>query len=313
MPNAAQLPNISDKAVISYILQDLEGATKNSWAGRIANRFQSTTASELYAGLGNAPMMREWLGAKLAKQLKEYPFRIDNKDWESTLEVKLRDLQRDKTGQLIMRTGQLAMRAAEHEEKLLSALIDGGAGSTLGTAYDGANYFSDSHAVGASGTIDNNVDFDVTTTTAPTSAEMALAIMAAIQALYGFKDDTGEPTNQNCKEFIIMVPTPFWSATITAVTKDRLSANADNPLLNIGLSLSVVQNPRLTWTTKFATFAVGDPTKPLIIQEENAPSVEVLNDGSDWQFNNKSNLYSLIKSGNVAYGRFDKAVLTTLT
>lgn len=312
MPNAAQFPNISDKAVIGYILQDLDGATKNSWANRISNRFQSTVASELYAGLGLAPVMREWIGAKLAKQLKEYPFRIDNKDWESTLEIKRKDLNRDKTGQLLMRIGQFAARAVEHEEKLLSALIDGGNGSTLGTAYDGANFFSDSHSVGNSGTIDNNVSYDVTTTTAPTSAEMSAAIMQSIQTLYGFKDDTGEPTNQSEKEFIIMCPTSLWSAAITAITKDRLSANTDNPLLNIGLNLSVVQNPRLTWTDKFATFAVGGATKPLIIQEESAPSIEVLAEGSDWAFHNQSHLYSLIKSGNVGFGRFDKAVLTTL-
>lgn len=311
--NAAQFPNISDKAVIGYILQDLDGATKNSWAGLLANRFNSTTASELYTGLGNAPLMREWVGAKLAKQLKEYPFRIDNKDWESTLEVAVRDLQRDKTGQLMMKTAQLAMRTAEHEEKLLSQLIDGGDGTTYGTAYDSQNYFSDTHSVGNSGTMDNNVGYDVTTTTAPTSVEMSAAIMQSIQTLYGFKDDTGEPSNQNETSFVIMVPTTFWSAAITAVTKDRLSANTDNPLLNIGLSLKVVQNPRLTWTTKFATFAVGGATKPLIIQEENPPSVEVLGEGSDWRFHNKSHLYSVIKSGNVGYGRFDKAVLTTLT
>jgi len=311
--NAAQLPNISDKAVVSYILQDLEGATLNSWAGRLANRFQSNSASELYAGLGLPPVMREWIGPKLAKQLKEYPFRIDNKDWESTLEIKRKDLQRDKTGQLTMRTAQFAQRAAEHEEKLLSQMIDAGDASTYGTAYDGANFFSDSHSVGASGTIDNNIDFNVGTATAPTSTEMSAAIMAAIQTLYSFKDDTGEPTNQNEKEFVIMVPTVFWSAAITAVTKDRLSANADNPLLNIGLGLSVIQNPRLTWTTKFAVFASGGASKALIVQEESAPEVEVLAEGSDWAFHNQSHLYSLIKSGNVGYGRFDKAVLTTLT
>lgn len=313
MPNAAQLPNISDKAVIGYILQDLEGATQNSWANRIANRFQSSMATETYAGLGNAPVMREWIGGKNAKQLKEYPFTISNKDYESTLEVKRKDLQRDKTGQLLMRTGQLAQRAAEHEEKLISALIDAADGTTLGTAYDGLAFFSSSHSVGSSGTIDNTIDYNSASTTAPTSAEMSDAIMLSIQQLYGFKDDTGEPTNQNEREFVIMVPTTFWSAAITAVSKDRLSANADNPLLNIGLNLTVIQNPRLTWTTKFATFAVGGASKPMIIQEEQAPTVEVLGEGSDWAFHNASHLFSLIKSGNVGYGRFDKAVLTTLT
>ena len=290
--------------------QELE-APNASWLSDLAMEFDSNTASELYAGLGTTPQMREWVGDKLAKQLKEYSMRIDNKDWEATLAVKLRDLRRDKTGQLRMRIGEFIQRARSHEEKLLSTLIDAADGTTLGTSYDGVAFFSDSHSVNGV-TTDNSVTYDVTTTTAPTSTEMSAAIMASIQTLYGFKDDQNEPINQNQTSFAIMVPTSLWSAAVTAVTKDRLSANTDNPLLNIGLNIRVVANPRLTWTTKFATFATGSMAKAFIQQTEVPLLFRVLAEGSDHEFKNNEHLFSVEKSGNVAYGRFDKAVLTTL-
>jgi phage major head subunit gpT-like protein len=309
---ANQFPVISSKEVMAMIVQELESPS-DSWVDRISVDFVSSVATEVYGGLGNVPMMREWVGDKIAKQLKEYTLRIDNKDWESTLAVKVRDLQRDKTGQLKMRVGELVQRARAHREKLVSTLIGAADASTYGSCYDGATFFSDTHSVNSL-TIDNSVAYDVTTTTAPTSTEMSAAIMQSIQTLYSFVDDQNEPINQNAKNFIIMVPTVFWSAAITAVTKDRLSANTDNPLLNIGLGLTVVQNPRLSWTTKFATFvADAGGLRPFIIQTENDLQVTALAEGSDHAFKNKEHLYSVEKSGNVGYGRFDKAVLTTLT
>jgi phage major head subunit gpT-like protein len=313
MGNVAQYPTISDRAVVSYIMQGLEGAAKNSWVPTIANEFTSDQAAEDYAGLGNTPMMREWIGSKQQKQLREYSLRISNKDWESTLRVFRKDLRRDKTGQLQARIGELSQRSVEHEAKLISDLIENGAGTTLGSCYDGKALFADDHSVGDSGTIDNKIDYNVTTTTAPTAAEAAGSILEAITKLYAFKDDTGEPTNQNLRSFMLMVPVPLWAPYAQALTKEALASGQDNPLLGLGFKFQLVANPRLTWTDKFAMFALDTAWKPFIVQTEAPPSVEILGEGSDYAFFNAAHLFSVIKSGNVGYGRFDKAIQVTLT
>jgi len=316
---AASLPEISDRAVISYIFQDLESAAAGSWVPSLANEFSSDMAGETYAGVGNVAPMREWIGAKLIKNLQEYKITITNKDWESTLAVKLKDLRRDKTNQLRMRTGELGQRAVQNTAKILSELILAGeAAGVGGLAYDGQFFYDTDHVVKNSGTIKNDIAFDVATTTAPTPAEMASAIQFAIQSLYGFKDDEGEPTNQNANSFVIMVPTVFWGVTTVAVSKEMLVTNtsgnvSQNPLLGAGLNFQVVQNPRLTWTTKFSVFAVNQPRKPFIVQTELPYQVEVLSDGSDYQFHNHENLYSVIGAGNVGFGDFTKAIIVTFT
>src|SRR5258706_13937884 len=132
-----------------------------SWTGSISNNFNSTQDTETYAGLGNVPQLREWLGGKQVKTLSEYFVQISNKDWESTIRFKNKDLRRDKTAQIQARMGELATRSLSHDAKLLSSIIDNGAGTTVATAYDGLALFSASHAVGSSGTIANSITVDI--------------------------------------------------------------------------------------------------------------------------------------------------------
>lgn len=311
MPQPAINTIISDKAVESYIFQALENQADRSWTGSVANQFSSTQLTQTYGGVGNVPAVREWLGAKVLNSLKEYSISITNKDWEATLEVKRKDLVRDKTGQLLMKIGQLAERAAQHDEKILSALIDTGDDADIGLAFDGQYFFDTDHSFNNSGTVNNDLTYDIATTTAPTATEAANSIMYTIQQMYGFKDDQGEPTNQGAKSFTVMCPVTFWAPFQQAINTQFLTNGVTNPIMGQGLQIKVVANPRLTWTTAFAVFINDTTTKPFIIQTEEAPRIEILGVDSDYAFHNASHLYSVIKAGNVGYGDFTKAALCT--
>lgn len=324
MGQPAQYPTLSDRAVVGFIMQSLDGAAEGSWVSKLAHQFGSDMATETYAGVGVAPAMREWIGEKQVKRLKDYSIVLSNKDWESTLGIYRRDLQRDKTGQLMPRIGDLAARGVEHDAKLLSALIDTGMDGDDSLAFDGQFFFDTDHVINNSGTIDNDISVDISAlavgeagshgvVTAPSVGEASLSILAGIQALYGIKDDQGEPTNQNAKSFIVMVPTSLWSAFQGAVSVSNLTQGFNNPLTTFGMTVSVIQNPRLTWTDEFMVAVADTPHKPFIVQTEDGPRVEVLGEGSDHAFKNKEHLFSVIKSGNVGYGRFDKACLVTMT
>lgn len=318
---AAQYPIISDKGVVGIILSELESAMARSWAPLIANQYSSNQATETYAGVGAVPQMREWLGEKNLKSLRTASLTVTNKDWESTLRIFKKDLMRDKTGQLRARAGELARRAAQHDEKLLSELIDTAVDGDLGLTYDGQFFFDTDHVFGDSGTVNNDISVDISgiatgvhgVVTQPSVGEAAYCILQGIQQLYGFKDDQGEPINQDAMSFVVMVPTALWIPFKSAIGIEFLASGERNVLESAGFQVQVVQNPRLTWTDEFAVFRSDNPTKSLIVQLEEGPSVEVLGDGSDYEFHNKAHLYSVIKSGNVAYQRFDQAVLVTMT
>ncbi len=230
MGMTAQFQTISSKGVIGILLESLDDAFSKSWASLVANQYDSNQSLETYAGVGNVPQMREWIGEKQIKSLNPGSFTILNKDFEATLRIFTKDLDRDKTGQLRQRIGEFSMRAAEHQEVLLSALIDTGDDADLGTTFDGQYFFDTDHSFGDSGTINNDISFDVTTTTAPTPTEAAAAMLAGATAIYGFKDDQGQPKNGSVRNFNVMVPLPFMPAFAQALSLTFLGSGVSNPM-----------------------------------------------------------------------------------
>lgn len=326
MPLAQQYDLITSRAIKGQFFLDLEAANAASWTNTLANAFDSNQSSETYAGLGNVPMPREWVGGKQPNKLSEKSLTITNKDWEATLRIADKDRRRDKTGQLMARVAQLAQRAVQHKEKLLSQLIVAGDAATYGNAWTGTTFFSSSHSYGGGNTNDNTIDVDISalptgdttgthgSTTAPSVGEMALSILQGIQQLYGFVDDQGEPINQSASQFAVMVPTTLVAVANAAISMSLLAGSMANPLLASGWSVRVIPNARINaLTTKFIVFREGAPLRPLIVQTEVPPVLAMLEEGSDYYFNEKAILASVDWAGNVGYGAPDQAVLVAMT
>ncbi|MCU0843050.1 MAG: Mu-like prophage major head subunit gpT family protein, partial [Thiobacillaceae bacterium] len=229
------------------------------WADRLAWRNAQADRlpgeNELYAWLGQAPTPREMIGGRQPVTLSQNAYQIANKRWESSITVPLLHWRKDKTGQIQVRVQELARRYGVHKARLISTLKLAGH-NTL--CYDGQYFYDTDHP--ESGTSQSNLlSADISaypcthhgTTTAPTPCEMAHAIMAAIAAMLGYKDDRGEPMQEEASEFLVMVPATLWLAAITAVGAKVLDSGDDNVVaigaMN-GLRISVAMNARLTWT-----------------------------------------------------------------
>ena len=311
-----QFQKITTKGVVGMILARLETGSA-AWVSQLAMRMTSTQATEEYAWLGNAPALREFIGGRTPAELAENSFRVSNKDYEGSILIKSKDMRRDKTGQIQIRVNQLADRALDHPAKLMSTLIIAGESTVC---YDGQYFFDTDHAEGASGSQSNDITFDISdaatggTATAPTAATVAGAILAAIQQIYTFKDDRGEPMNQGAAQFVVMVPVTFMAAGLEAIYASLTGGGNTNVLkaLEGRFSIELVPNPRLTWTTKLAVFRTDDAAKPFILQEEDIPDVIALGDGSEFEQLNKEQLFGIDWTGNVAYGYWQHACLVTL-
>lgn len=310
------LRNLSSRAIIGRFYELLEASKNTGWHRQIGQEFGSDQESETYRFLGMTPKMREWVGGRQAKGLRNNAVTIVNKDFEATLEVTRQERKYDKTGQVDIRINELADSAeAHHWEELLSSVIDGAESSLC---YDGQYFFDTDHSEGDSGTQDNDLTYNAGTTTAPTADEMATAILEAIAAIYGFKDDQGRPKNSSVRDFIVMVPNAkFWAPAAQAIAKNMLSTGTgvrDNPLKGMEFNVRPpVLNPRLTWTTKFAVFAVDGRTKPAILQSEEDPVMEAKAEGSEYEFDTGNHQYGVRASRNVGLFDWTKATITTLT
>jgi len=322
---AVEKLGLSSRAIIGRFFNRLEAGFDRSWASRLGMLFQSDQASESYKWLGMSPAMREWVDGRQAKGLRSNGITIENKEFEATLAIALKDLRRDKTGQILVRVDEMADRANAHWEKLLSNLILAGASDLC---YDGQYFFDTDHSEGDSGTQTNNITdtevaaLNVATATAPTAAEMADAIMGVIGYFYQYLDDQGEPMNGEARNFLVMVPvlTTWWGSALTAVSANLLNKAAgslDNPMQSVyrqGINVEVVANPRInTWTTSFAVFRIDGAVRPFILQEEEPVTIEALAEGSDEEFKNNRHLYGVKASRNVGYGYWQHAIKATLS
>lgn len=308
---------LSSRAIIGEFYAALEQDAGQSWIAGTSNLFESNQESETYKWLGMAPAMREWIGSRHAKGFRDNGLTIVNKTYEGTLEVLVDEIRRDKTGQVMVRVRELAQRTNAHWASLLSALLI--AGETA-LCYDGQAFFDTDHSEGDSGTLSNDITVDITTTTAPTGGEMETGILKTIETIMGFKDDQGEPMNENARAFTVMVPVPFMSAAAAAIGSEIIvdaSTSRTNRILTMGslggFQISLAINPRLTWTTKFATFRTDAETRALIRQEEEGVTVDAIAEGSELEFNERKHRYGVKAIRNVGYGYWQRACLATFT
>ncbi|WP_020675283.1 Mu-like prophage major head subunit gpT family protein [Geopsychrobacter electrodiphilus] len=304
---------LSSRAIIGHFFARLEQQDGAGYVNRIGTiPFPSDQASEEYKWLGQSPAMREMIGGRHAKGLRENGFIIKNKAYESTLKISVDDLRRDKTAQILVRVAEQADRANAHWAKLMAAAIIAGE-STL--CYDGQYFFDTDHTEGDSGAQSNDITYDSVSTTLPTAAEYEAAILKSVEQIISFKDDQAEPMNENAMDFVIMVPVGHMAAAAAALKNPVIvdsNGSRTNTIANLGgFNFQLAVNPRLTWTTKFATFRADGNVKPIIRQEEVPLEVSAIAEGSELEFNERQHHYGIYASRGLDYGYWQHANLTT--
>ncbi len=313
MPHAL----LTSRAIVGEIYNRLT-AGDASWVSRYAMKINSSQETETYGWLGQVPQMREWIGGRQPKELREHTFSIKNKDHEATLEILTKHLRRDQSGQIRVRIGELSRRVLSYPMKLMSTLMINGESQLC---YDGQYFFDTDHAEGDSGSQSNDLSVDISglavavhgTATAPSVGEMQQAILLAVQAILGFKDDQGEPMNEGATEFEVMVPTSLWAVAVAAVALPMIDNGNANTIPALDkLKITPVVNPRLTWTDKFAVYRTDGETKPFILQEEVPVAVDAIAEGSELEFKEKKHWYGVEWGGNVGYGFWQHACLVTM-
>lgn len=305
---------LSSRAVMGMYFARLETNPGMAWINALANMFQSDQAGESYAFLGQSPGFREWTGGRQAKGLTSGSFSIVNKHYEATLEVRKVDVRRDKTGQIEARVQEFADRSVTHWASLLSSLLL--TGDSL-VCYDGQYYFDTDHSEGSSGSQSNKISVTIAslpgsvhgTTTAPSVEEMQQCILKGIAAILSFKDNQGEPMNENARDFMVKVPVGLYLTAVAAVSTLAQAAFAQNlnPNLIAGLNVQVVMNPRLTWTNKFSVHRTDSPIKGFIAQSEQDVELKVKAEGSEYEFDNDAWQFGLDSWRNAGYGYWQRS------
>ncbi len=302
---------LGSRAIIGEFFNRLAINLGQSWIDKTSMLFNSNQESETYKWLGMAPAMREWIGGRQAKGFRENGITIVNKKYESTMEVLVDEIRRDKTGQVMIRVAEQAQRANAHWASLLSTLIAAGAAAKC---YDDSYFFHTAHSEGDSGSQDNDLTGAAATSTQPTAAEAETALLACVAALLGYKDDQGEPMNEGASNFLVMIPTVYLPPFAAVLNNPFIAAGQSNLVKNIeGFNFSLAVNPRLSSGAIFYVFRTDGQTKPFIRQEEEPITVAAIAEGSELEFKEDKHQYGIKAIRNVGYGYWQHACMYTFT
>jgi len=113
--------------------------------GRVAMTVPSTSSSENYGWLGQMPKMREWIGDRVIKNLTSHTYAVENKKFESTVEVDRTAIEDDKYGVYAPAFQEMGRSAAEHPDELIFSLLVKGFNTPC---YDGQYFFDTDHPMG---------------------------------------------------------------------------------------------------------------------------------------------------------------------
>ena len=190
---------------------------------RICTTVPSSGHDEEYGILGSVPQVREWLADREFHTVRAAKFTIENKKWESSVQVKKDDIDDNRLNMYDPLFADLGKRAARHPDKLL--LSDLVVNATTGVCLDGQAFFDTDHSWGDSGTQDNDLTENITTPAAPTIDEFRAAAVKMLQAMLLFKDDHGELLHDDAvmginggMELVALVPLNMWEVAKKAFT-----------------------------------------------------------------------------------------------
>jgi len=294
------------KGLRSEFFARYDGAT--TYYQDLATRVQSNSDTETYKWLGSMPRMREWGTGRVAKGLGTESYSVENLKYESTIEVDRDEIADDKTGQIRVRIGELALRAASHKDYLVSQLLINGEFSGF-NSYDGVSFFNDAHVSGASGAQDNKLTSGTVDPDNPTTEEFKTALTKAIGALLGFKDDTGEPLSISATGLVCMVPTTMYLRALEAVSASVTSSTSNV----VQGAARIIALPWLTDASKWYLLKTDGVIRPFLFQDREAVEFTALTEESDEGFRREKFLYGVRARYRLAYAYWQFGVRTDFT
>lgn len=271
----------------------------------VTTPISSNSDRETYRWLGTIPRMREWGTGRLAVGLRTESYSVENLKYEATIEVDRDEISDDQTGQIRMRVSELAQRAATHKDYLLSQLLI--SGSTGGMSYDGVNFFSASHASGASGAQSNDLTQDITAPTDPTVDQFKTSLKKALAAMLAFKDDQGEPMLIGATGLMCVVPPAMMFTALEAINATVIG-DTSNVLRGVARVASL---PWLTDPARWYLLKTDAPIRPFIFQDREPVEFTALAESSDDGFKREKFLYGVRARYRLTYGYWQYAVQMT--
>lgn len=256
-----------------------------------------------------APLLREWVGAKLLNKLRAESLTITTSPKEASIEIPKNDVLTDRFG---LWRPKIAGLADTFEwglnDLVIAMLVAGVQGTALGTTYDGQNLFDTDHtALSIGGTAQSNI---------VTGAFTQAIYDTAWQRLLSLLNENGQPVNDPGRNMRLIVGPANRKVARDIVQAQRLANGADNldrataELVVTGyLTAGRTINVRGTTITLTGNewFLIPEGSSAVIVQVKRPPELLSVEDGA-YAFLNAKYLYGVETEFGAGYGLWQEAV-----
>lgn len=246
----------------AIFLKAYDGATPD-WLP-IAMEVESNSETETYEYITGLPGMKKLIGEVKLEDFATNGFSLKNEEWESTVPVKRKVIERDSLGLVRPAMAELGTNARNHPRTLIAALLAGGftALDLTGTAFFAANkpYNKEDKSKGAP-----------TFTNKGTAALSAASFVVARTTLRKMKDAKGNNLGLG-KRLTLVVPPALEETANKLRTAENISVTGGSTETNtLRNTFDVLVLNDLTSDTAWFLVESGREIKPLLVQFEVRP------------------------------------------
>jgi len=260
------------------------------WWKLLALLTTSTGADEEYHWLGAIPGLRELVGEITVKNLLRHGYTIKNKEWEDTIGIKRKDIERDALGVYDPLIAAMAEQAAYQPGELVAQLLVNG---FTDTDYTGSAFFASGKKAHAKATAFSNVG---------TKKLSQANYRIGRSNLVGRLNAEGKAMRLGVNLQLVVSPT-YESTAKEITTAERLANGGTN--IDRGTATVMVLPELLALGAEHAWFLIeaGKSMKPLIVQTEKLPTTAMVTNPDDSHVvKNQEFIYQVYARHNAGYG-----------
>lgn len=274
------------------------GASNVSWYRDLFMVIQSNTPEETISFLRGTPRMREWLGDRQIRNLAEASFKLEKKDWESTISVLRDQIIYDRLNQVRPAIESLGQSFPLHYVDFAIDLML--AGFTT-NGYDGQFFFDTDHDNGGGASYSNR-----------TADVFSSAAWAAVKSRPSTLRDPENTRYLGVRYDTIVAGSLAEAAIDTVFGTQRLANGQDNIYYNNIRPERRIIVPELGNTAKWFAFDLSKPIKPFILMIVKGVDFVALDGPTDWNvFNKKEYIYGIDSIDNASYAMWELAFGST--
>lgn len=247
-------PRLLEGVVRAEFFSAYNELRESDWQ-RYTTLVSSGAAEEYYDWLRLVGDVREWVGDRVINQGLSQRYSIRNKTWEFGFYLERSAVEDDQSGQIGLAITTAAQRAAEHQGRLVTRVLEDGFDDAC---YDGRPYFAADHPLDDGSTFSN-------VSTEPLEVD---SLQLGLELLMGAVRNDGAPWGNRVgpQSTVLIVPPALYFDALK-LTRHPLYEEGDpvdNPLAGL---FEVVLNPYLTSSSAWFLLMTGGSLKPLIFQQ----------------------------------------------